>query len=314
MRLPTLCRGPFGHIFVIAVALLCAASCDLQRLTVNQTADVLYDGSVALDREPDVEFARDAIPASLKTLETFLVSAPDNPKLLELLAKGYYSYAFAFLEGDLEVAQVEFAEEETIESLRRRSVIHYLRARDYGFRLLDRPELEKAARAGDLEVLERELAEVEEDEVPGLFWAGYGWASAINLNQGDTDMVASLSTVEMMMKRVEQLDTEYFAGGVLYFFGVFYASRPAMFGGKPELAKEYFERAMESHGEKNQMIPFLYARFYAPAVQDRELFVEKMHAVATADVDDHPNLRLNNEIARKRARFWLKNMDELIFE
>jgi hypothetical protein len=289
-------------------------SCDLQRLTVNQTADVLYAGSVALDREPDVDLGREAIPASLKTLETFLVSAPDNEKLLELLARGYYSYAFAFLEGDLERAQVNFAEEKRIENLRRRCLIHYLRARDYGFRLLDMPELEKAARDGDLEKLEKELQNVEKDDVPGLFWAGYGWASAINLNQADTDMVASLGTVEIMMKRVEQLDTEYFSGGVLYFFGVYYASRPAMFGGKPELAKEYFERAMKKYGSQNQMIPFLYARFYAPSVQDRELFVELMHGVATAQVEEYPNLRLNNEVARQRATFWLENMDELIYE
>jgi hypothetical protein len=281
---------------------------------VNQTADVLYAGSVAIDREPDVDFGREAIPASLKTLETFLISAPDNPKLLELLAKGYYSYAFAFLEGDLERAQVEFAEEATIQKLRRRCLIHYLRARDYGFRLLDMPELEKAAREGDLETLERELAKVEKEDVPGLFWAGYGWASAINLNQGDTDMVASLGTVEVMMKRVEELDTDYFAGGVLYFFGVYYASRPAMFGGKPELAKEYFDRAMEAYGEQNKMIPFLYARFYAPMVQDREVFVDLMHGVATAQVEEYPDLRLNNEVARERATFWLEHMDELIYE
>lgn len=314
MRLPARCRGPVLPLLFVAFLMPLLSSCDLQRLTVDQTADVFYDGSVAIDREPDPQLAREAIPASLKTLETFLVSAPDNPKLLELLAKGYYSYAFAFLEGDLERAQVEFAEEETIETLRRRCVIHYLRARDYGFRLLDNPELEQAARDGDIEKLEAELDNVDKEDVPGLFWAGYGWASAINLNQGDTDMVGSLTTVEVMMKRVEQLDTDYFAGGVLYFFGVFYASRPPMFGGKPELAKEYFERAMESHGEANQMIPFLYARFYAPAVQDRELFVEKMHGVATAEVDDYPDLRLNNEVARERARFWLENMDELIFE
>ncbi len=311
MRLPAICRGSL--VCIMASALL-LASCDLQRLTVNQTADVLYAGSIAIDREPDVQFGRDAIPASLKTLETFLVSAPDNEKLLELLAKGYYSYAFAFLEGDLERAQVEFAEEETIATLRQRCLIHYLRARDYGFRLLDMPELEKAAREGDLEKLEKELKNVEKEDVPGLFWAGYGWASAINLNQGDTDMVASLGTVELMMKRVEELDTDYFAGGVLYFFGVYYASRPAMFGGKPELAKEYFDRAMEAYGEENQMIPFLYARFYAPAVQDREKFVELMYGVATANVDDYPDLRLNNEVARERARFWLEHMDELIYE
>ena len=137
------------------------AGCDLQRLTVNQTADILHSGSVALDRESDPQFAREALPASLKTLETFLVSSPDNRKLLELVARGYFSYAFGFLEGDLERAKIEYAEESTINTLNRRAVLHYLRSRDYGFRLLNKPALQKSAETNDIEKLKSELKKLE---------------------------------------------------------------------------------------------------------------------------------------------------------
>lgn len=301
-------------VLVVLVLLPVVGGCDLQRLTVEQTAGVLRAGAVATEREPDVQFAREAIPGNLKTIETFLVSAPDNEILLELLARGYYSYAFGFLEQELEVAQYEFASEEEIRNLRSRTTIHYLRARDYAWELLDRPPVREAAEAGDLEALKARLAELDVEDVPGLFWVGYGWGSAINHLQDDPDEVAALPVVEAIMDRVEELDEGYYWGGVHFFKGVYWASRPEMFGGDPTLAKKHFDIAMAGHGEANLMIPYLYARFYAPQVQDRKMFVELMKRVATADVDAYPDLRLNNEIAKERARWWLAHIDELIYQ
>lgn len=302
------------RVAVLALLAVAATGCNLQRLTVNQTADVLYAGQPALERESDPQFAREAFPASLKTIETFLLSAPDNKKLLEMLGKGYFSYAFGFLEWDLEKGQYGLADEEELQTLNRRAVLHYLRARDYGFLYLDNPALEKAAKAKDLEALQAELNKLDEEDVPGLFWAGYGWGSAINLSQSDPDMVAALGVVEAMMRRVAELDDEYFYSGVHLFFGVYYASRPTMAGGDPAKAKEHFDIALERHGEYNLLIPYLMARYYAPTQQERKLFVETLEFVANEQVEGHPNVRLNNEIARERARFWLRNVDELIYE
>jgi hypothetical protein len=298
----------------IVIFALFATGCNLQRLTVQQTAEVLSAGVPALERESDPQFAREALPASLKTLETFLLSDPGNEKLLELLAKGFFSYAFGFLEWDIEQGQYGLIEEAELTELNRRAVIHYLRARDYGFLCLDKPKLEEAARGLDEEALDAELKKLKKKDVPGLFWAGYGWGAAINLSQNDADMVAALSVVEKMMNRVVELDQDYFYGGVHLFFGVLYASRPVMFGGDPEKAKEHFDIALERHGEYNMMAHYLMARYYAPTQQDRELFVSTMTKVANANVEGHPNARLNNEIARERARWWLDHVDELIYE
>lgn len=288
--------------------------CNLQRLTVNQTADVLYAGSPTLERESDPQFARDAMPASLKTLETFLVSAPDNKKLLELLGKGYFSYAFGFLEWDVERGQYEAQSQEELDRVNRRAVLHYLRARDYGFQFLNRPELEAAAKSFDQEKLAAELAKLDPEDAPGLFWAGYGWGGAINLAQQNSEMVAALGVVEQIMNRVVELDDDYFYAGVHLFFGVFYASRPEMFGGDPAKAKEHFDIALQRHGEYNLMVRYLHARYYAPTQQDRKMFVDTMVDVANAEVTGHPNVTLNNELARERARWWLHNVNQLIYE
>ena len=298
---------------ILAAGLVASSGCSLQKMTVRQTAKVLGKGAVTLDRESDPKFARQALPASLKTFESLLVSDPDNTRLLKLCAEGYFSYAFGFLEMDLARAQVELAEEHEIEELTERAVDHYLRARDYGFRLLDRPALEKAAKKPNVEKVKEILKKVEKEDVPGLFWAAYGWGSAINLAQQDPNMVAKLPVVEAMMNRVEKLDETFYDAGVHVFFGVYYASRPKMAGGNPEKAKKHFETAMKLAGDKNLIIPFLYGRYYGAQTQNRELFDEMMQKVLTKDLDKHPNRRLNNSIAQERAEFWTRNADELFY-
>jgi hypothetical protein len=301
------------RVIGLFLGLSLGSSCDLQRLAVDQTAEILYAGRSALEGEEDVQFAEASIPASLKTIETFLVSAPDDAHLLELLAKGYFSYSYGFVEWKLEKGQYSYAEEAELEELSRRAVAFYLRSRDFGFRLLDKPDLQKAAIANDEKKLASALKNVEKEDVPGLFWAAYGWASAINLSQDDSDMVASLPTIEAIMKRIQALDDNYFYSGVHYFLGVYHASKPKMFGGDPDKAKEHFDIAMKRHGDQNLMIPYLYARFYAPAVQDKELYQTMLKKVLETQVDD-PSLRLNNAVARERAKFWIEHADELIFE
>ncbi len=296
---------------VLAGALACAAACNLNKLTANATSGMLEFGAVAMDRESDLEFAKDAFPASLKTLETFLISSPENASLLLLLARGYNSYAFAALEAELERAELDGTDAE-VDEYARRAKIHYLRGRSYGFRLLAKPALERAAFAGDMKTLDAELAKLRRDDVPGLFWATYGWLSIINLSKDDPAALTGLTSIEHMLARVIALDPDYNAGTPLLLQAVYHASRPQVFGGKPELAKQYFDRAMATWGDRNLLVPYLYARFYCPQVQDQKLFDQLIGKVLTADVTKQPDLRLNNEVARARARFWRAHADDLI--
>ncbi len=290
------------------------AGCNLNKLTANTTSGMVLAGSSALDRESDPQFAREAFPASLKTLETFLVSSPDNESLLLLLARGYSSYAFGFVEDDLDRASIDGTQEE-IDALTRRAKLFYLRGSEYGFRLLGEPELEAAAKAGDLDALAEALEGVEEEQQPALFWAAYGWASAINLAKDDAAMVAGLGPVQALMERAYALDPAYNGGAPTLFFGVVNTALPPALGGKPDVAKKYFDEALARHGQESLMVAFLYARYYCPVVQDRKLWDELMGRVLNADVAAMPQeLRLTNELARDRARFWSAHVGDLILE
>jgi len=300
----------------IAHFLVCAslAGCSLNKITADSTAGALFEGKSAMEGQADVKFARASFPASLVTMETFLISSPENEEFLELLAEGYFSYAFGFLEWDLERSQLNDVEEEELEDMAARARIHYLKSRSFGFRLLDNEEVKKAALANDIDALKKAFDDLDEDDVPGLFWTAYSWGALINISQSDPDMIASLGTVEAMLKKCEALDDTYYYSGVHLSLGVFYAMQPKALGGKPEKAKAHFDIAMERHGNENLFAPYLLARYYAPAVQDGKMFKSLLGKILNTQVEKYPTLRLNNEIARIRAKFWLENQDELIFE
>ncbi len=297
-------------------ALLCLtmAGCSLNKITADSTASALYEGKSVMEGQADVDFARDAFPASLLTMETFLASSPENEEFLELLAEGYFSYAFGFLEWDLETAQLGDAEEEDLEKLASRARIHYLKSRSFGFRRLDNEDVKTAALANDLPALKKAFEDLDEDDVPGLFWAAYAWGATINVSQSDSNMMASLGTVEAMLKKCAELDDTYYYSGVHLSLGVFYSLQPKALGGDPEKSKYHFDIAMKRSGDENLFAPYLTARFYASNVQDAALFKSLLTKIASTKVESYPHLRLNNEIARIRAKFWMENMDELIFE
>lgn len=303
----------------VALGLALSAGCNISKLTADTTAGMVLAGTTALDQESDIDFARESLPASLKTLETFLVSSPENPDLLLLLARGYNSYAFGFIEADLDrEGEVSVRGEK----LSRRAVLHYIRGRDYGFRLLNDPALEQAALKGDVKALKAALAGLkigngkkDRHRTAGLFWAAYGWISAINLGQADPAMIAGLGPAKLLIEKAYELDPNYNGGAPILVRAVLHAATPKALGGKPEVAKKFFDEAMAKHGETNLLVPFMYARFYASSVQDKKLYVALMAKVNDADIVAlPPNMRLNNEIARDRARFWGPKVGDLILE
>lgn len=94
-------------VFLMFVAF--SSGCSINKIAADRTAAILNEGAAAFYEEDDLKLAEEAMPASLKTMEALLKASPDNDALLTMLAQGYCSYAFGFLEdsgrkGDLDRA------------------------------------------------------------------------------------------------------------------------------------------------------------------------------------------------------------------
>ena len=72
-------------------------------------------------------------------------------------------------------------------------------------------------------------------------------------------------------------------------------------GGKPELAKDYFEQAIKLSDGKNLMAKTLYARYYARMVFNQELHDKLLNDVLAAQAIS-PGLTLINTLAQEQAR------------
>ena len=92
--------------------------------------------------------------------------------------------------------------------------------------------------------------------------------------------------------------------------GCFTLALPAALGGQPAIGKKHFEHALDITKNRYLLVRVFYARRYAVAVQDRELFRRLLVEVLQTDPAIWPQQRLANEIAHRRAHRYLQNEKE----
>lgn len=279
-------RPPFSFRLILpALISLTLAGC-IQQIAIRSMAHIMQYGFEAYFREGDPAFAREGLAGNLKILEALIEGDPTNEELLLLASQGYSAYALAFVEDD----SVERARD------------FYRRGRDYGIRALHRHEGLVAAMGKDLAGVEAALRRLGPEDVPAVFWTAFGWGGLINISRDDLAAFADLPQVVAMMQFVAAKDPGYYYGGAYMFLGALEASTPVMLGGKPEKAKEYFERALAVNRGRFLMTYVYYARTYAVQMLDEELFDRCLKAVEEASLDVLPEARLPNAVAKQKAR------------
>ena len=80
-------------------------------------------------------------------------------------------------------------------------------------------------------------------------------------------------------------------------------------GGKPELGREHFEKAILLSDGKNLTVKVLYARQYARLVFKRELFDRLLQEVTSAD-PVAADLTLMNILAQQQAKQLLAETND----
>ncbi len=299
-----------GFLGCLLVPLICG--CSINEFAVNTTAPVMYAASKAFAAESDVEFARDASAGQLKTADGFLVSAPENRQLLELLARGYMEYAFGFLEDDLEALPDDANHHDRREALAARATGLYDRA--LGFAIRNLATFGKGvagAMKKDSTTFEAALEHLPKAAAPALLYAGMSLASAINLNRADISRVADLPKAVAMVRRAYALDKAQYNGAAAMTLGLINASQGKAMGGDPDAAKRYFTEAVELNQGKYLLAKVMEARYLAVVLQDRPMFERLLNEVLATPADAMPAARLPNELARRRAARYLKQAEDL---
>ncbi|MGD0590492.1 MAG: TRAP transporter TatT component family protein [Bacteroidota bacterium] len=282
------------RILLLTVVVFLFEGC-IQTIALRSMGGILDNGMAAFNEESDLQLVHEALGSNLKLIEGLIKSDPENEQFLIFAAQGYNAYALAFCEDD----SVE------------RARVFYLRAKDYGMRILIKNKEFKDAFDGEITQFRDAVKTFGKEDVPAIFWTALSWGSYINITRTDVAGLADLSKVSALMEFVADKDSSFYYGGAYMFLAAIEASTPRTLGGNPDKSKELFKKCFAVNGGKFLMAQFYYAKTYAVATQDQQLFESLLKQIEDASLDILPEARVVNVIAKKKARKLLAQSNEL---
>ena len=261
-----------------------------------------------IQQESDLGVVETTLEKNLKTLGR--LSKLGNKSLIVKTARAYSSYS-GFLEDRMEEASIA-DDVETEAEMRMKAIEHYKISETYALKALSKTDKNfKNVRTVATEVFERSLQKVKKKDVEPLFWAAYAIARGISLQKDDPMQVIDLARVELMMKRVLELDESFYFGSAHLFYAVYYGDRSPAIGGDPEKAKEHIDRVDEINDGKFLMSKLYLARYYAYPKQDVDLFKNSLQAILDAPQETYPGEEAATSLAKSRAKRLLGQTDML---
>jgi predicted anti-sigma-YlaC factor YlaD len=300
-------RRIMRNVGFLLTASLALGACSIQRYAINSIGDALASSGSVFQSDDDPVLVSEALPFSLKLLDSLLVEQPEHRGMLLAATRGYLLYSYAFV--NIPAEEARFEDIERMRALRARSRNLYLRAHGYASRALalDYPQL-AATLAEDPAAAVATVGDGPESDVTALYWTAAALGLAISASRNEPALLARLPEVEALLERALALD-EAWERGALHEFAMSLAGT----GTGPvdeEAVERHYRRAVELAGGTRAGPYVTYAEVVAIPRQDREQFTELLDQALAVDVDKDPNQRLLNVIAQQRARWLLENVDE----
>jgi predicted anti-sigma-YlaC factor YlaD len=293
--------------FTPLITIIFLNGCSIKKIAVNSVADALTsEGTSVFATDEDPELVAAALPFALKTMEALLQSTPKHQRLLIGTSAGFVQYAHAFVLTPAELLEKTDLHKAREQRLRAKKM--FIRARMYGLRALD---LKYEGFSGQLQSdAKSAVSQTQQRDVPALYWTGVAWVSAISISTNDMGLVADLPIVTALLERCLELDESWDKGAVHEVFIRYDASRTEAEGGGLTKAEEHYKRAMELN-EGQSVSPHVgFAEAVCIKQQDRNTFEKILQQVLEFNVDQHPEFRLSNTLAQRRARFLLDNIED----
>ncbi|MFV2055839.1 MAG: TRAP transporter TatT component family protein [Thiohalomonadales bacterium] len=277
---------------LVLCLLLLALASGCSSLLSSATAHLATNFSQALLNQNDPETVRDGIPAYLLMIDGFIDADPEDTKNLLAGARLYATFAGTFV-----------SNEERAQRLSDKSLGYARRA------LCIENELLCSVYDQPFSVFLTALPELDIDDIPVAYAFASAWAGWIRLHKGDWNAIADLPKITALLERVVALQDDYKEGEPHLYLAVLATQLPPSLGGKPELGRKHFERAITLSQGHNLMAKVLYARQYARLLYNRVLHDEILKEVLLAKTD-YPGLTLSNTLAKRQAKELLNGADD----
>lgn len=274
---------------IVLLALLVSGCSSMINSATRDMADNLNE---AILNQDDLETVRQGAPAYLIMVDSFIQGSPDSIDLLVAGSNLYGAYSSAFVDDP------ERAMRLSEKALQYASKAFCLKRKDLcEINTLRFPEFE--AKMPSLGI----------DDINELYAWGVAWTGWIQVRSDDWSAIADLPKAKAVMQRVVELDPGWDDGGAQLYLAVMNSLLPPSMGGKPDIARDHFENAIEMSQGRNLMVKTLYAQYYARIVFDQALHDRLLEEVISADARQ-PDLTLINTIAQEEAQQLLSESAE----
>jgi hypothetical protein len=247
--------------------------------------------SAAILNQDDPELVSAGVPAYLLLVDGLISQSPDNAALVSAGAQLFALYGSRFAPPGRAIALTG-------------------KARRYGQRAICLAHTPACSWQNiDYDGLVVALDDVGAKDIGALYSYAVSWLSNLDATSEDWTAVAELPWVEAVLERALELDETYENGALHGYLGVLNALRPPALGGRPEVAREHFERAIELSGGRDLSLKVEYARRYARLVFDQELHDRLLTEVLAAPAEAPP-YTLFNVLAKQEAETLLATSKE----
>ena len=277
-------------ILVIVAMSLLSSGCTI--LVSNAASSFSDNLGAAVLNQDDPELVRDGLPTLMLTMDSMIEGSPDNPQLLAAGANLYAIYGGLF---DIDEG---------------RALKLTARARRYGLKAMCETYEPSCAWPGmTYDEFVATLDGVGPKHADILYSYGFASLSFLQARTSDYDTIAEFPLIQALFDHYLNISGDEVNSSVYTFMGTMHALRPPSLGGEPELAREFFEKAIAESGGHDLGAKVAYAKGYAKLLYERELHDRLLNEVLDADPNQN-GFVLTNVMAQKEAAALLAEADD----
>ncbi|MGD8484325.1 MAG: TRAP transporter TatT component family protein [Thioalkalispiraceae bacterium] len=255
----------------------------------SATSKMAKNLTISIQNHDDPDTVASAIPAYLLMIDSFIQGDPENRQMLQSGAKLYAAFASTFVN-----------DEQRAKKLSERALGYALRAS-----CIQHSDLCQV-KTMPFNEYQQAIQRLDKDSIDMLFALGQSWAVWLKAHRDDWNAVAELPRIRLIVEKILQLDENYQQGSAHLYMGILHSLLPASLGGKPEIAKQHFEKAIAISNNTNLMAKVSYAENYARLVFDRQLHDKLLTEVINAKAEQ-PGMTLMNSLAQQKAKRLLES-------
>tara|TARA_B110000858_G_scaffold95630_1_gene110168 strand:- start:6109 stop:6957 length:849 start_codon:yes stop_codon:yes gene_type:complete len=277
-------------VFLIIVLSSLSSGCAV--LVSNAASSFSSDLAASVLNQDDPELVRDGLPTLMLTMDSMIEGSSDNPQLLAAGASLYATYGAVFVSGE------------------ERSMKLTSRARGYGLRAMCEtyepscvwPNVTYDEFVAALDGIGSKDADI-------LFSYGLASLAYLRARSSSWDTVAEFPLIQALFDHYLNISGDAVNSSVYTYMGIMHSLRPPTLGGEPELAREFFEKAIVESSGHDLNAKLEYAKGYAKLMYERELHDRLLNEVLDADPNQN-GFVLTNVMAQKEAATLLAEADD----